>query len=676
MAPLVGDQAAGLTAPQRLPLLLYLASNADPQRMAVGPALAGLAVRAGWRFECYYDRMALGRHFGGGDPAGLRPGLTGGSPVTGGQHGAQLRRLADRYRLSVLGDPASPLWPVAEDCGAELLAAATDPAALYAAFAQRCAVPAPALAYVLDASGQGAAGVISAPYLAPHFLLAEPALGIEVGATPHQRSALAALGVRSFVGLYLDPQRAASFPGGLDRCLGSVRDRGYAEFTSELVECHRSWAGGVLLADPDLAAAQLSRLAHRRLLPIYGRPQIDVLRRNSSLLRDAVDPVLGRQYDDRDFFELARYGKGLQVVDPGPPFEANLAGCPAVAPLAAPDLDEPSDAELRDWAEHGRRVVTLCFWVGMIRELDGLPRLLDLALDTGLRAGLVLTSESVLAGETLALLSVPVSRGGVAGRLEPLLGSTGHGVAVEAQLPAGTLRASLADARRVLAGVTGPPRGYWPLLDAALRRRRILAPVGWRDGGPRLLFASRQATATIEVPPGAAPATGRDLRAAAGHLARRTGAIRVLRERRPFEGWRPGGFDPRLGAEVAAAGFDYMFTKSGFGASRLAWRQGQFVAVPFTAGNWDGWSPFYTVAGVGDLQAAARRGKRAWIASSVDSPLFALAGEIWSNGALLHKLARYVAAGGRRGRLVNVTPHVLARYARLLDDLRTGREAS
>jgi hypothetical protein len=41
---------------------------------------------------------------------------------------------------------------------------------------------------------------------------------------------------------------------------------------------------------------------------------------------------------------------------------------------------------------------------------------------------------------------------------------------------------------------------------------------------------------------------------------------------------------------------------------------------------------------------------------------------MWEHGARLYKMARTAAAGGSSGELVNVTPHVVARYARLLAD--------
>jgi len=155
-----------------------------------------------------------------------------------------------------------------------------------------------------------------------------------------------------------------------------------------------------------------------------------------------------------------------------------------------------------------------------------------------------------------------------------------------------------------------------------------------------------------------------------GSAVRTSGLASALEPRRPFDGRRPGGLDEEVVRAVRGAGLDYMWTKTGFGAARPALVDGDFVALPFTAGNWDGWSPFYTVGRVADLHRAERRllrsGRPGWLASTIDSPLFALSGEVWQHGARLYEIAASAAAGGRSGRLVNVTPHVVARYARLL----------
>jgi hypothetical protein len=177
-----------------------------------------------------------------------------------------------------------------------------------------------------------------------------------------------------------------------------------------------------------------------------------------------------------------------------------------------------------------------------------------------------------------------------------------------------------------------------------------------------------------QAPAGGEPATGggRDPRAAAGAVVRSLGLARLVDERRPFDGHRPGALDSEVVRAVRAAGLEYMWTKTSFGTSAPVLCDATFLALPFTAGNWDGWSPFYTLGRAADLHRAERRllraGRPGWLAGTIDSPLFALSGEVWEHGARLHEIARSATAGGRSGRLVNVRPGVVARYARLLHE--------
>ena len=59
-----------------------------------------------------------------------------------------------------------------------------------------------------------------------------------------------------------------------------------------------------------------------------------------------------------------------------------------------------------------------------------------------------------------------------------------------------------------------------------------------------------------------------------------------------------------------------------------------------------------------------------WLVSNVDSPLWALPGERWEHGSRIYRMAALAARGGASGQLVNVTPNVVARYARTLERRR------
>ncbi|MGB2876105.1 MAG: hypothetical protein WBB76_11615, partial [Gaiellaceae bacterium] len=332
----------------------------------------------------------------------------------------------------------------------------------------------------------------------------------------------------------------------------------------------------------------------------------------------------------------------------------------------------PDDGQLESWAREGRVLSTLLFWCGMARELDCLPRIVDLVAETGLSAGLLTTADFLeLAGDSaLFLLGVPPERGGVHGLLEPLLASTGRGVAAEALLPAGALSESLAEARAAAAARLPEslgPSGWWPLLDAPLEPARP-PRVGLRSGRPVLLFEPRGGR---QPAPGAGSG-GPDLRGLAGALVRRSPLEQLFEPRRPFDDARPGTLAREVVQAVRKSGFTYMWTKTGFGRPGLAFRQDEFVALTLTAGTWGGWSPFYTVGGTSELRRAERRllrGGPGWLVGTIDSPLWALSGELLEHGSGLYRIAELTARGGNSGRLVNVTPRVIARYARVLDTL-------
>lgn len=655
------------------PILLYLASAADPQRFAVGPTLAAAAERAGWGFDCYYDDLRRGRHWGDGEPAQGNQGCASGSLVVGGRHVEQLLWLTTRFRLVALGDAGSILWPSLEEMGAEVLARTDEPAELCTAAFIRLGQVAPDEAVVIDGHPQGTDDVVVSPYLYPSILSGRARLAVDVSLSASGCEQLRDAGVKAFRGLYVEPTRAARFPGGLDSSQGDASDCTYAELTARLADEHRDWGRGVLLGDPDLVGAQLAKARRLHLLPLYGRPQTKVLAAAAGTVRRASEPVFGRQFDDRDFFALARLGHGLQVLDPDPPFDQAYGRSP-VMPQPSVASIEPSDDELSVWADEGRVLVTVLLWCGMLREIDVMNRLVDLVASTDLRGGLVVTAETIenATGPALGLLSSPVERGGIAGRLDLLLGATGRGVCPEAELPPGALATYLAEARTAVAALTPPalwPQGWWPLLDTNLLPAR--APIVGRERGRLRIRVPARKDRGHETAPTSSDSQG-DLRSMAGRLARRSGIDRRLEARRPFDHLRPGHFQAEVASAVSGAGFSYMWTKAGFGRPAVYGRSGEFLALPFTAGSWDGWSPFYTVGSAGDLRRAERRllrvGRPGWLASTVDSPLFAMSGEVHEHGSVLHRMASLVAAGGVSGNLVNVTPNVVARYARLLDD--------
>jgi hypothetical protein len=140
---------------------------------------------------------------------------------------------------------------------------------------------------------------------------------------------------------------------------------------------------------------------------------------------------------------------------------------------------------------------------------------------------------------------------------------------------------------------------------------------------------------------------------------------------RPFDESRPGPPVLSILEAVRAAGFEYALTKAEFGAPpTVATGVEGLTVLNYTAGRWDGWTPFETVNELSDLVRAERRlsrsGKPGWLLGSIDSCLWTFSGHVWDRGRELRDICRWMADGGSSGGLVNVTPRTAARYARIL----------
>jgi len=700
--PLPTDGGLSPAPVQRPRLYLYLARYQHRQKNAVAATLAWLADQRQALFEVYYDSMRAGRHYGGGTPGpfGLLPGgdgdlslLTGGL-VTGARHAEALAAALQRFQTTVFcsGDVAfANMLGVAAADGAAVVHRFDegDLIGLYDAIFSSLSSPWPRSAVMLNATPEGLEGIDA--YLWPEIFYRR-ALGIEASAPEADLRALQDRGVQRLLTCGIPPERQLA----LTRLGFAVEDLrlqeagdDYAALTARVA---RRWEGrrrGWIAGDPVLASYWLPTACRERRAVVFGVPQSRVLDMIRDGLRSSVEPaVLGRQYDDSDFFTLSALGQPLQVIDPGRPPLPVLAAypprwCPAVAEPAAED---PDDEQLLAYAREGRVLVSLVFWTGMIREIENLYALMDLLAMTGLKAGLVLTVQSLAYRPSpLDLVAVPRGQGGVFPGVEILLASCGTGAAIESLLTPEQLAAHLGTARQELArlGIPGAwwPRGWWATMDAPLvplPRWRRPKPVRWTGSLPypvQFRFHSRDGLQQEAA--GHQPA-GDDTAQPAAWRERLRGRVRDSRlkgffsEYRPYEDYGPGELGPELVTTIREAGFDYMLSKSGFGRRpRIVARDGDFVALNYTAGRWDGWTPFETVNDVSDLRRAERhllsRRRPGWLLGGLDSCLWAFSGELWQAAPRLAAIARFAAEGGSSGRLVNVPPRVVARYARLMD---------
>lgn len=700
-------------------LVLLAARYGWCQKNAIAATLAWMTEARDASFEVYYDAVRSGRHYGGGDAAPGRAGdgdealgLLAGGLVTGARHLEALTVALQRFETTVVcaGEVAfsNTLAALADDAGARLLRVdAEDITATYRAVLSALDCPWPETAVMVSAAPAGGLEGVDA-YLWPEIFHRQ-ALGIEVTAPPAQLGALLARGVRRILtlGVSEEHQAVIAAMGFQVEDLGLLNgDEDYAAVSARLA---RRWSRdrrGWVLADPVLASYWLPTACRERRAVVFGIPQSRVLDLLQEDIAASAGPaVLGRQHEDGDFFFLSRLGQSFQVVDPGRPPIPVLLTLPSRWSSSAPDppREDPSDEQLLDYARDGRVLVSLLFWTGMLRETENLFALTDLVAMTGLCAGLILTAQSLACRPSpLDLLTVPREQGGVFPNLEMLLGSCGTGAAIESLVGPARLSRHLEDARHELERLGLPkrwwPQGWWATMDVPLvplPRWRSPWPVRWNPTAPyrvQLRFHGRDHAAAdpMGAPAGQTaahrPRPPRVRAAADGLRDQLRGRLRGSRlrplfsARRPYEGFAPGPLLPELAEAVRGAGFTYMLSKGGFGRPpQVLHRNGDFVALNHTAGQWDGWTPFETVNGVGDLRRAERRllasRQPGWLLGTIDACLWAFSGELWDRAPELSAMARFAARGGASGRLVNVTPRIVARYARLIDRLRAGTGA-
>jgi hypothetical protein len=609
-----------------------------------------MAAAEGLLFECYYDSRHSGVHYGGGLPWRVDPADLRGGTFTGGRHLEQFELVLQRFECQ-----AACLGPtVFEDALAAnaipLRAKTADVAEFYCQLFKGTAVKWPETLLVI---GKGGGPLDLAPY-ACHEIVERRLIAISAG----DDDALAKL----------RPGMQVEYLWGDDAASSSS----VAELSLAMAA---RWSGSIntyLLGDPEVAGRWIPTAVRNGWAPVFGIPQAELVSRMSAQLK-TVSTVWGRQQDDQDFLELSKAGVAFQLIDPGrPPFP--IISESARPPHATADvLAEPADDELRRWARERRIVTSMVFWTGMVRELECLYALADILTATGLKAGLALTTESFkyVDSTPLALLSVLPELGGMSGQVDTLVASAGSGGMIESAAPpdrfARTLEESVTALAELLGGKDRVPKGWWGVMDAPLLPRK-LGRLKVQSSPPtfKLRYRRRPQSAATDSGFGA----GRpDLRS----RVRESPLGNLFDPIRPFDESRPGAPVRSILEAVRAAGFEYAVTKSEFGAPPTATTGVDGLSVlNYTAGRWDGWTPFETVNELSDLVRAERRlarsGKPGWLLGSIDSCLWTFSGHVWDRGRELRDICRWMAGGGASGRLVNVTPRTAARYARVLAD--------
>ena len=651
------------------PRLLVLFARADhPHRDPVCATLAWLTAERDRLFECYFAAPASGGHFAGGHPAYARPEELRGGSIAGGHHLEQFYRLLVEFDVEAALLGSGPFDGLLKEAGLRLLAISDNVAEFY-------------WQLLINLEAKRADGLLvvgdgGRPQGVPLTAFAYPEI------TNRRLLAIAAGDATALEALRGDLALEALWLAGT-RPKGAVVIEGttvptVAAQTAWMARRWEGWARGYMLADPELAGRWTPHAVRNRLVALFGVPQRDVIElMRQQLSTQAV--VLGRLQEDHDLAELSKAGVSLQQVDPArPPFPVLRERAPRAVPTRAHETHDPDDAQLERWATDRRVLASPLFWTGMIGELENLYALSDVLATTRLACGVVLTAPSFqyMPHPPLSLLEVDAALGGLAPRVEALLGSGGIGAFLESKAPPERLAAALRQAVETLAQQVGGrdrvPAGWWGVMDAALRpiRPPLLT---WRPDPPYLRVRRERSR-----PLAAGPASDDidrvgfpDGRSGLVTRVRLALAASFVEPLHPFDGYAPGAPARAVLEAVRDAGFQYAFTKAALGPrSRVVGDIEGLTVMNHTAGRWEGATPFVSVSSLRDLQRAERKlasqQRPGWLVGSIATSLWALSGSRWERGERLREMCQWVAAGGASGRLVNVPPRVVARYARLL----------
>lgn len=120
--------------------------------------------------------------------------------------------------------------------------------------------------------------------------------------------------------------------------------------------------------------------------------------------------------------------------------------------------------------------------------------------------------------------------------------------------------------------------------------------------------------------------------------------------------------NPAIFAAVQNSGLEYFVSSARPGRNRVLWREGEFMALNQSPRVTHGASPFVRITTSEDLSTASSV-RPGWLIAALDAPVIAFNPYIWRHG---HRFMALVEAIQSR-RFVNVLPHTIALYARILE---------
>lgn len=634
-------------------LLLFLSSYSNPHKDITAATLAWLAEEIRWNFEIYYEAYHSGKHF---SPYFSENHF--GSTVVGGFHLERfllINKLFD-VKYAILGNPELFSSHFLKSIGADIIVETQDLLDFYKKIFSYFDVQFPKELVLVGTHPFPSTSKV--PSNNAHPRLFKNILKNLLGKFRPNRKCVPqnlihvdpycypeiyyrrALGVGCTAPSSFSFQKIDDFEGIYtlftpDEVAEDLKNKGfnvkavdkfqledtYWSVTNRIIERWLKYSDGVAFCDPVLASYWLPWLCRHKKLAVYET----FMERVRSQMRDLVlstehKIIYGRQSSDRDITELSKDDIIWNIMDPGrPPVpimeEANYR---MYRPEKSYYEFEPDEDTLKSFANERKILCTVLFYCPDIRHVEVLPRILELATLTKMKTGLAITAQWYqMVPDILEKINVPLENGGVFPNVEPLLCSAGVGVGVEADgfLKKTTLRKHLKEAKRIISEIAGSrflPKGHYPFLD-----------------------------------------TIKDYPYSESRLKRVSDA------------------DPPF-KTIEESGFEYSISYSSPGKPKILYKSNSFIAINQTSKHWHPYSPFLVMSNPREIKTIELRltlmRKPGWIIAAFDSPLWMFSYYHWKKANKLFNVASYILRGGITGKLINTTPHVISRYARVLDE--------
>jgi hypothetical protein len=604
-------------------LLFILGSYSVKKKNAVAATLAWAVEKSGRFLELYWDAYRAGRHYCG-EPFRFKDGKIPfgdyfGSTVIGGMHHEQFYLLNNYFdtEFVLLNSPVLFESSVRAFEKPVISAGASYPD-LYKAVFDHLGESIPGTATMLNAEPVYPM-IFGFDALCYPDIYYSRTLGIDTSITIEELRGLKAMGISGINCVCVPREKRDELESlGFRITLADELEEGdgYGDLSQRICARWKSSAKQVSLTDAVLTAYWLPWLCRNKAVSLFDFDVAAIIPDLANIAHEKKQVCIwGRQNSDQDILKLSRENLPIQIIDPNRPVfpVMDRVAFPWVHTATSYSEAEPGDAELQEYAREGKVLATLLLHAGDVRHSDIIPRIFDFISVYKLKMGMGITGDWFnYVPELLELIQVPMESGGFFPYIEPLMYTGGLGIAAEGTgyMDLDVLRADLEAARALVgrnAGTHLVPRGYYTFLDINLRNF---------------------------------------------HKGR-----------------------PELYKMIADMGFSYMVSSMNPGENEVQYRQGDFLSVNMSPPFFGFYSNFMRANDINEIDLCEDRcvemKRPGWIIAALDSPVWGFESSVWEKGEDFRRIGEYMTSTGNTGKLMNVTPGVIARYARILADMGT-----